>query len=53
MPAYVLAYYFTAATKVYLLLRLSCDGQDVEEIWQPGLEPGTYMPTPESLEKGD
>ena len=31
--AYVLSYFFSAATTVYLLMRRACDGQDIEEIW--------------------
>ncbi len=32
--AYVVSYFFSAATIVYLLMRRACDGQDIEEIWQ-------------------
>lgn len=32
--AYVVSYFFSAATIVYLLMRRTCDGQDIEEIWQ-------------------
>ena len=33
--AYVLSYFFSAATTIYLLMRRACDGQDMEEIWEP------------------
>ncbi|MDY7108250.1 MAG: hypothetical protein SYC29_06395 [Planctomycetota bacterium] len=44
--AYVIAYLFTASTALYLLMRRACDGQDIEEIWVPGLTPGTLVPLP-------
>jgi len=46
VAAYVVAYLFTASTMVYLLMRRVCDGQDLEEIWVPGLTPGTLVPLP-------
>jgi len=46
VAAYVIAYFFTASTMVYLLMRRTCDGQDIEEIWRPGLTPGTLVPLP-------
>jgi hypothetical protein len=46
VAAYVVSYIFTSATIVYLLMRRACDGQDVEEIWRPGLTPGTLVPLP-------
>ncbi|MCH8153016.1 MAG: hypothetical protein IH830_11680 [Planctomycetes bacterium] len=45
---YVLAYYFSASTIVYLLMRRVCDGQDIAEIWEPGEVPGTMAPEPEA-----
>jgi hypothetical protein len=47
--AYVVAYIFTASTMVYLLMRRACDGQDVGEIWRPGLTPGTLVPLPRTV----
>ena len=44
VAAFVIVYYFAASTIVYLLMRRTCDGQDVEEIWRPGLTPGTLAP---------
>lgn len=32
--AYVVSFFFSAATIIYLLMRRACDGQDMEEIWQ-------------------
>ncbi len=46
VAAYVFSYFFSAATAVYLLMRQTCDGQDPEEIWYPGLVPGTLAPMP-------
>lgn len=46
VAAYVVSYFFSAATHVYLLMRQACDGQDPEEIWYPGLVPGTLAPMP-------
>lgn len=46
VAAYVLAYYFAASTIVYLLMRRTCDGQDMAEVWRPGLVPGTLVPIP-------
>ncbi len=46
VAAYVVAYIFTSATMMYLLMRRACDGQDIEEIWRPGLTPGTLVPLP-------
>jgi hypothetical protein len=43
-----LAYVMSASTRAYLLLRLSCDGQDEREIWWPGLIRGTLAPEPPS-----
>ena len=46
IAAYVISYFFTGTTMLYLLMRRVCDGQDVEEIWRPGLAPGTLVPLP-------
>jgi hypothetical protein len=43
-----LAYVMSASTRAYLLLRLTCDGQDEREIWWPGLIRGTLAPKPPS-----
>jgi len=32
--AYVVSYFFSASTTIYLLMRRACDGQDIEEIWE-------------------
>jgi hypothetical protein len=45
--AYVMAYCFAASTIVYLLIRKKCDGQDIAEIWRPGMIPGTVTPAPD------
>ncbi len=33
VAAYLVAYFFSATTAVYLFMRQACDGQDPEEIW--------------------
>ncbi len=52
VAAYVFVCYFGASTIIYLLMRKTCDGQDVEEIWQPGLVPGTMAPEPDAQGAG-
>lgn len=46
VASYVFAYFFAAATLVYLLLRKKCDGQDPTEIWRAGMIPGTITRLP-------
>jgi hypothetical protein len=46
VAAYIIAYLFSASTMIYLLMRRACDGQDIQEIWVPGLVPGTLVPLP-------
>jgi hypothetical protein len=41
---YVIVYYYSASTIIYLLMRRAADGQNIEEIWRPGLVPGTLAP---------
>lgn len=48
VSGYVFVYFFSASTRVYLLMRRAADGQDIEEIWRPGLVPGTLAPIPEA-----
>jgi len=47
--AFVFSYYFASATIVYLLMRRVCDGQEMTEIWKPGLVRGTLTPMPEPV----
>lgn len=42
--SYVFSYFFSATTTIYLLMRRVCDGEEIEQIWRPGLEPGTLAP---------
>lgn len=44
LPAFVVSFYFSASTLVYLLLRRVNDEQDVSDIWMPGLIEGTLVP---------
>lgn len=39
--AYAVSVFFCASTIVYLLMRKVCDGQDVAELWMPGMVEGT------------
>ena len=41
VAAYVVSYFCDACTRAYLLLRRACDDQNVDEIWWPGMPPGT------------
>jgi hypothetical protein len=41
VAGYVFANYFGASTIIYMLMRRACDGQEMSEIWQPGVVPGT------------
>jgi hypothetical protein len=46
--AFVVAYLFSAVTHIYILMRRACDGQAVDEVWQPGMVPGTLTPVAEA-----
>jgi hypothetical protein len=46
VTGYVFANYFCASTIIYLLMRQACDGQELSEIWQPGVVPGTMALEP-------
>lgn len=39
--AYALSYVFCSSTLIYLFMRRACDGQDVAELWMPGMVEGT------------
>lgn len=49
VAAYVMSYYFSASTIAYLLMRKASDGQEPDEIWRPGLVPGTLAPEPPAM----
>jgi hypothetical protein len=56
VAGYVFSYWYSASTIVYLLMRRACDGQEIGEIWEPGMVPGTMAPAPaenEEPEDGD
>ena len=36
VTGYVFSYYFSASMVIYMLMRRVCDGQELDEIWQPG-----------------
>jgi hypothetical protein len=50
VAGYVFANYFGASTIIYLLMRQACDGQEMSEIWQPGVVPGTAALEPGGAE---
>lgn len=39
--AYAVSFYFTASTMLYLVMRQLVDGQDVHELWMPGMVDAT------------
>ena len=43
VASYALSYLHAASTIVYLILRQVADGQDVNELWMPGLVEGTMV----------
>lgn len=44
VAGYVVSFHFCAWMVIYLLMRRATDGQDLDEIWQPGLIAGTMAP---------
>lgn len=52
VAAFVVSFYFSGGTLLYLMMRLACDGQDPAEVWKPGQMPGvvpaTEVPAPAS-----
>ncbi|MDX2130436.1 MAG: hypothetical protein SFY69_00095 [Planctomycetota bacterium] len=38
--SYVMSFWFTGGTLLYLTMRRVCDGQDAQELWRPGATPG-------------
>jgi hypothetical protein len=44
VASFVVSYWFSAGTTLYLLMRQVCDGQDVGELWTPGMVAGTHAP---------
>jgi hypothetical protein len=53
VAGYVFANYFGASTIIYMLMRQACDGQDMTEIWQPGVVPGTTALEPVGPDEGE
>lgn len=45
VSAFGVSYVFCGGTVLYALARKLIDGQDVDEVWQPTLVPGTQSPT--------
>ncbi len=46
VSAYVVSYFFSAGTTLYLAMRRICDAQEPEELWDPGDTPGLREPSP-------
>ena len=44
VASYVVSYWFSGGTALYLLMRQVCDGQDAGELWSPGMVAGTHAP---------
>jgi len=42
VAAFVTSFWFSGGTVLYLLVRQVCDGQDVGELWMPGMVGGTH-----------
>lgn len=49
----LLSFTFSGMTVLYLLLRRVCDGQDVGDLWMPGMVAGTLAHDAVSAERGD
>ena len=47
VAGWIFSYVMAASTRIYLLMRRACDGQDEHYIWWPGLVPGTLSDAPE------
>ncbi len=47
VAGYVFSYYFSASMVVYMLMRRVCDGQELDEIWQPAQGPDSAAPDDE------
>jgi hypothetical protein len=45
VASFVISYWFSAGTVLYLLTRQVCDGQDAGELWTPGMIAGTHAPS--------
>jgi len=46
VAGWIFSYVMAASTRIYLLMRHACDGQDERLIWWPGLIPGTLAQEP-------
>ncbi|NOG53258.1 MAG: hypothetical protein HND57_02830 [Planctomycetes bacterium] len=44
VAGFAVSFHFCAWTVIYFLMRRATDGQDLDEIWQPGLIGGTVAP---------
>ena len=49
VAGWIFSYVMAASTRIYLLMRRACDGQDEHYIWWPGLVPGTLSDVPGSV----
>lgn len=53
VAAFVVSFYFSGSTLLYLLMRQVCDGQDPSELWRPGRMPGVASIEPKGESLGD
>lgn len=55
VAGWICSYVLASTTRIYLLMRRACDGQDDRLIWWPGLIPGTLAqePTMQDEESSD
>ena len=50
---WIFSYLMAAGTRIYLLMRRACDGQDERLIWWPGMIPGTLAQEPSGSTEPD
>ena len=46
VAGWIFSYVMAASTRIYLLMRHACDGQDQHLIWWPGMVQGTLSDGP-------
>lgn len=46
--AFAISYFFCSSTVLYMIMRRVCDGQDMGEVWMPGMIEGTMTMTMEA-----
>jgi hypothetical protein len=46
----IVSYIWCALTGLFLVMRRVCDGQEISELWWPGMVPGTTAPSVQAAE---